>query len=174
MLNLAVDTDAVLPGAVPSSAVTRLMLAALDLQPTDRLLEIGTGSGTQTDAWAATGCEVYSVELEPWMECADHTGGRVYLRLGDGREGLPLQAPFTAIVATCGVEAIPKAWREQLSDGGRLVCPIGDAKSQRLTLFRKVKGEMIPERVWAYVRFQMLKEPKAGKIPYRHPDEVSR
>ena len=140
----------------------------LDLKPEDRLLEIGTGSGSQTERFASTGCEVYSVELEPWTELADSMGARVYLRLGDGREGLPEQAPFTAIAATCGVERIPREWQDQLVEGGRLACPIGDAKSQRLTLFVKQAGEMVPKRVWAYVRFQMMKEPKPVVVKPRY------
>ena len=63
-----------------------------------------------------------------------------------------------AIVATCGIEQIPREWAEQLAEGGRLVAPVGEPKCQKLTLFRKLGGELIPERIGAYSRFQMLRQ----------------
>jgi len=140
----------------------------LQLTARDKLLEIGTGSGTQTKDWAKSGAEVHAVELEPWVDPTIIIGECVYLHQGDGLDGLPKEGSFTAIVATCGVEQIPRAWVEQLAEGGRLVAPIGDAKCQRLTLFGKSDGELVPRRIAAYVRFQMLKAPpKPGKIPYQ-------
>jgi protein-L-isoaspartate(D-aspartate) O-methyltransferase len=147
----------------------------LNLGPQDKVLEIGTGSGTQTNEFGATGAEVHSIELEPWVDSTVITGDCVFLHTGDGINGIPSQAPFTAIVATCGVKDIPKSWVDQLQDNGRLVVPIGEAASQRLTLFRKQNGDLIPERVCAYVRFSLMKEkPKAGKIPYISPSERER
>jgi protein-L-isoaspartate(D-aspartate) O-methyltransferase len=156
---------------IPSPHVTELMLGLLDLHSGDKLLEVGTGSGTQTEAFASRGAEVHSVELEPWVDPTQVVGDYIFLHSGDGRIGLPQEAPFTAIVATCGVEQIPKEWNDQLSEGGRLVAPIGDSKAQRLTLFVKRNTELIPQRIAAYVRFQMLREkPKPGKIPYQVKD----
>lgn len=153
---------------IPSAAVTRLMAQMLELKPTDKLLEIGTGSGTQTQAWLESGAEVHSIELEPWIDSTKVTGECVFLHVGDGSEGVAPEAPFSAIAACCGVEYIPSAWTAQLVEGGRLVAPIGDSACQKLTLFRKRQGEIVPERVAAYVRFQMLrKPPKPGKIPYQ-------
>src|SRR5690242_13081207 len=119
----------------------------LGLGPQDRVLEIGTGSGTMTSEFGATGAEVHSIELEPWVDSTKIVGDYVFLHTGDGVKGLPNVAPFTAIVVTCGVEQIPKAWIEQLAPNGRLVVPIGDSKSQRLTLFRKQGLEIVPERI---------------------------
>jgi protein-L-isoaspartate(D-aspartate) O-methyltransferase len=142
---------------VPSIEVTRLMADLLKLKPEDKLLEIGTGSGYQTKTWAQSGCEVHSIELEPFIDSTVVTGPYVYLHRGDGVIGMAQEAPFTAIVATCGVEEIPKAWKDQLADGGRLVVPLGDNVAQRLTLFRKENTELLPIRVAAYCRFQMLR-----------------
>lgn len=142
---------------IPSPEVTRLMIALLDLKSGDKLLEIGTGSGSQTELFALTGAEVHSIELEPFIDTTVVTGDYVFLHSGNGRLGLPDEAPFTAIAATCGLKEIPKAWQEQLADGGRLIAPVGDSLVQKLTLFRKVKGELIPERIGAYVKFQMLR-----------------
>jgi protein-L-isoaspartate(D-aspartate) O-methyltransferase len=142
---------------IPSAEVTQLMLQLLDLTPQDTLLEIGTGSGSQTKLFAQTGAIVHSVELEPFVDPTIVIGECVYLHQRDGGEGLPEWAPFTAIVATCGVEQIPDAWIAQLAIGGRLLVPVGDVRSQKLTLFRKTSEGLIPVRIGAYVRFQMLR-----------------
>lgn len=166
MLSLANTFDG--KRSIPSESVTAVMLDLLQLVPSDDLLEIGTGSGFQTGVWAAMGCTVHSIELEPWIDTTKMIGDCVYLWAGDGKEGLPGQAPFTAIVASCGIEQIPKAWTDQLADEGRLVAPIGDSSSQRLTLFRKENGELVPKRIGAYVRFQMLRDkPKQAPPKYQ-------
>lgn len=159
--------------AIPSPEVTRLMLSMLNLTPADRVLEIGTGSAYQTQAFANTGCELHTIELEPWIDPTKVEGEYVFLHSGDGRLGLPSAAPFTAIVATCGVNQIPKTWIEQLADGGRMVVPIGDAACQRLTKFRKHDADLIPERIAAYTRFQMLREkPPAMPIKPRYKSDA--
>jgi protein-L-isoaspartate(D-aspartate) O-methyltransferase len=152
---------------IPSEAVTRVMLDLLELHPEDILLEIGTGSGFQTGIFAGFGATVHSIELEPWIDPTTILGEYIYLYPGDGKLGLPEHAPYTAIVATCGVEEIPRAWVEQLACGGRIVVPIGNSKAQRLTLFRKENDEMRPVRIGAYVRFQMLRE-KPKPIPPKY------
>lgn len=169
MLSIAPTFDG--KRTIPSEAVTRVIVDLLELVPDDNLLEIGTGSGFQTGVFAGFGATVHSIELEPWIDTTKVLGDYVYLWSGDGRLGLPEQAPFTAIVATCGIEEIPKAWIEQLSDGGRLVVPIGQPESQRLTLFRKENGEMRPIRIGAYVRFQMLREQPKPHAPKYSPQE---
>lgn len=144
--------------AIPSSKVTEVMVDCLGLQPKDKLLEVGTGSGSQTAEFAKSGAEIHSIELEPVIDAVDRLGCTpIYLHSGDGTFGLEQEAPFTAIVATCGVTEIPKAWKEQLAEEGRLLCPIGDKFCQKLTLFKKRQGELYPQRVAAYVRFQMIR-----------------
>lgn len=132
-------------------------------------MEIGTGSGYQTQRLADTGCELHTVELEPWIDPTVITGECVFLHHGDGKRGLPAHAPFTAIVATCGIEEVPQAWDEQLAQNGRLVAPIGDASSQRLILFVKLGHELMPLRVGAYVRFQMMREQPKPLPPKYQP-----
>ena len=139
---------------IPDAKVTELMLELLELKPTDKLLEIGTGSGSQTDVWQRYAGEVHSVELNREYKLNDSTlGSHVYLSYGDGAKGLPREAPFDAIVATCGVPDVPEAWKEQLKDGGRLVAPIGLPSAQRLIQYRKKGQSVVPVRVAAYVRF---------------------
>lgn len=154
---------------IPSPECRALIRQMLALGPSDKVLEIGTGSGTMTSEFGATGAEVHSIELEPWVDSTKITGECVFLHTGDGVHGIPSAAPFTAIIATCGIESIPRAWIEQLAEGGRLVCPIGDASSQRLVLFRRDKGELVPSRVCAYVRFSMMREKPAPKPPKYQP-----
>lgn len=154
---------------IPSPECRALIRQMLNLGPKDKVLEIGTGSGTQTNEFAATGAEVHSIELEPWVDSTQIIGDCVYLHTGDGINGLPAFQPFTAVVVTCAVEDIPRAWIQQLCDGGKLVVPIGDSTSQRLTLFRKQGDELIPERVCAYVRFSMMKERPSPKPPKYQP-----
>lgn len=153
---------------IPSPEVTKLIIGLLALKPGDKVLEIGTGSGSQTKALAETGAEVHSVELEPWLDAVDLDGKtNIYLHVGDGVEGLKHEAPFSAIVATCGLEQIPHEWVTQLGPAGNLVAPVGDSRSQRLTLFVKQDDELVPVHIAAYCRFQMMREkPKPGKIPY--------
>ena len=139
---------------IPTEGVTDLMLEMLELGPSDKLLEIGTGTATQTERWAATGCEVHSIELKPLIP-ADDSFANIKLHIGDGRLGLPEAAPFTAIVATCGFKDIPEPWRRQLAEGGRMVVPVGDETIQKLTLLRKQGGEVKAERIAAYTRFVM-------------------
>src|SRR5436190_7175031 len=102
--------------AIPEQRVTDIMLELLALKPTDKLLEIGTGSGTQTAIFAAHCGELHTIELKP-IHCADYLGDATYFHSGDGVLGLPQEAPFNAIVCTCGIEDIPVAWKEQLTEG---------------------------------------------------------
>jgi protein-L-isoaspartate(D-aspartate) O-methyltransferase len=158
---------------IPSPECRALIRQMLNLGPQDKVLEIGTGSGTQTNEFAATGAEVHSIELEPWVDTTQIIGDCVYLHTGDGINGLPNHGPFTAIVATCGVEQIPKAWEEQLCDGGRMVVPLGSADSQRLCILQKRGRELSPVRVAAYVRFSMMKERPSLKPPKYQPYDAT-
>lgn len=145
---------------IPSPQVTALMAELLGLKPEDKLLEIGTGSASQTLEWAKSGCEIHTIELHPVVnpaDMSDHGANQVYAHLGDGKLGLPQEAPFSAIVATCGVQSIPDAWKDQLSPDGRIVVPIGNSSVQRLTLFRKQDSAFLPQRIAGYVRFSMMR-----------------
>lgn len=150
---------------IPSLAVTKIMVDMLEPKPTDILMEIGTGTGSQTVIWQKYFKEVHSVELNEKWHIAENQplGPHVYLSWGDGSKGLPDAAPFDAIVCTCGLPDIPEAWKDQLADGGRLVAPVGTNQGQKLTLFRKLGGHLIPVRIGAYTRFVMMEKEHGRK-----------
>ena len=145
---------------VPSTEVTEVMAELLNLQPGEKLMEIGTGSGFQTEFWACAGAEVHTIECKPVIDPERKGPEQCYAHLGDGKRGIPQEAPFDAIVVTCGVkggpEKIPGAWVAQLREGGRIVVPLGNVMNQRLVLLRKVGGQLDPVKTAAYVRFSML------------------
>jgi len=131
--------------------IVAIMLQALSLSGSEKMLEIGTGSGYQTALLAELAAEVYSVERHASL--AD-SAERVLLRLGyrkihvlvgDGSQGLPEHAPFEAIVVSAAAPDVPSALFEQLAENGRMVIPVGPANAQDLQLVRKQKGEPVVE-----------------------------
>lgn len=115
-----------------------LMTELLTLQSTDRVLEIGTGSGYQCAILAQLAGTVYTVERIPELAAAAESLlrrlglGNVHVCVGDGTLGRPEGAPYDAIIVTAGAPHIPEALRAQLADGGRLVCPTGPSTVQEL------------------------------------------
>lgn len=136
--------------------IVAAMTALLDLEPGEKVLEVGTGSGYQAAVLAELGAEVYSIEIvEPLGQRAAEDlarlGYRVNLRIGDGYRGWPEAAPFDAIVVTAAPDHVPPALIEQLAVGGRLVIPVGRFH-QELVLLRKDEDGVHRESV-ADVRF---------------------
>jgi protein-L-isoaspartate(D-aspartate) O-methyltransferase len=107
-----------------------------------RILDVGTGSGYQAAVLAQCGAEVVSVERDPDLaerarEHLARAGYSVTVHVGDGSAGLPGLAPFEGIVVAAGAPHVPLPLVAQLVDGGRLVIPIGDHRSQRLTIVHR-------------------------------------
>jgi protein-L-isoaspartate(D-aspartate) O-methyltransferase len=124
--------------------VVALMTEALRLQPSDRVLEIGTGSGYQAAVLAELVREVFTIEIrKPLAETAEQRlqqlGYRnVRVSYGDGYYGWEEAAPFDAIIITAAANHIPPPLLKQLKDGGRLILPLGSTVfSQTLTLLTK-------------------------------------
>jgi protein-L-isoaspartate(D-aspartate) O-methyltransferase len=126
--------------------VVARMLEVLDVQPDDRILDIGTGSGYHAALLALLGGHVWTIERHPELTAiAEETIRTLGLAnitfvVGDGSLGLPDEAPFDAInVAAAAGESVPRALEDQLSVGGRLVAPVG-VDGQHLTLVQRTPG----------------------------------
>jgi protein-L-isoaspartate(D-aspartate) O-methyltransferase len=133
--------------------IIALMLEALCLRPSARVLEIGTGSGYQTALLAELAGQVYSVERhEPLALEAEATLQRlgyanVRVVVADGSNGLPEFAPFDGIVVSAAAPYIPPSLFEQLREAGRMIIPVGPAEAQELQLVLKQGGQPVVSRV---------------------------
>lgn len=127
------------------------MTELLDLNPGDRVLEIGTGSGYQTAILARLCARVVTVERLPELheraqECLRGLGcTNVVAICGDGTLGHAGGAPYDAILITAGSPRIPPALLEQLAEGGRLLCPVGNRAHQRLTKVTRQGNALVRE-----------------------------
>ena len=133
--------------------IVALMTAQLEPQPTDRVLEIGTGSGYQTAVLAGLVAEVFTLEIiAPLAQRAAATLQRlgchnVHWRTGDGFAGWPEAAPFDNIIVTCAPDQVPAPLIAQLKDCGRLIIPLGPMGNQELVVFQKHAGRLIEHDV---------------------------
>jgi len=133
--------------------VVALMTEALDPQPTDRVLEVGTGSGYQAAVLSGLVKEVYSIEIvAPLGRQAARTLERlhydnVHPKIGDGFQGWPEHAPFDKIIVTCSPELVPGPLVDQLKEGGRMVVPVGQRYQQTLYLLKKKDGRLVGEKL---------------------------
>ena len=123
--------------------IVALMTQTLDLKGTEKVLEVGTGSGYQTAILSKICKEVYSVErfgelANRAIETLSKLGYKnIKIKIGDGTEGWKELAPFDAIIVTAASPQIPKNLIEQLSDQGKMIIPVGGHFSQTLKLVNK-------------------------------------
>jgi protein-L-isoaspartate(D-aspartate) O-methyltransferase len=143
--------------------IVALMTDLLTLQPGERVLEIGTGSGYQAAVLAELGMQVYSIEIiEPLGELARTNLARlgyddVEVRIGDGYYGWEEQAPFDAIIVTAAASHIPPPLIRQLRPGGHMIIPVGSRfLVQQLVLVDKDEDEEVTTRQVLPVRFVPL------------------
>lgn len=154
---------------ITQPSVVAVMTDLLELRPTDRVLEIGTGCGYQTAVLSVLADAVYTVEILP--EVAADTALRlarlgytnVAIRNGDGRQGWAQHAPFDAIILTAAPAAVPRSLLDQLKPGGRLVAPVGPSlpgagagSRQRLVLMCRKQSGGVTERRSLPVNFPPL------------------
>jgi protein-L-isoaspartate(D-aspartate) O-methyltransferase len=147
---------------ISAPVIVGMMTAALGVQPTDRVLEVGTGTGYQTAVLARLADHVFTIErfrtllatAESRLKTLRLTN--VTARVGDGTEGWPEQAPFHRILVTAAAEDVPQALTDQLRMGGVLVMPVGpvDGVQKLMRLKRTERG--FDESPIADVRFVPL------------------
>ncbi len=145
---------------IPQAYMVALTCGMLELKGTERVLEIGTGSGYQTAVLAELAAEVFTVEIFPdlagearaRLERLGYAG--VGCRTGDGAQGWPEEGPFDAIIATCAAPGIPPALKAQLAPGGRLLFPAGGT-GQKLLLLRRT-GSGFEEKTGPAVSFARM------------------
>lgn len=138
--------------------IVAFMTEQLDPKATDRILEIGTGSGYQAAVLSRLVAEVYTIEIiEPLARRAEADLKRlgfdnVKVLAGDGYKGWPEYAPFDGIIVTCAPDQIPQPLVDQLKDGGRMIIPVGGLGEQQLYLLQK-HGAKVEQQAVLAVRF---------------------
>jgi protein-L-isoaspartate(D-aspartate) O-methyltransferase len=156
------------PLPIPHGQVTTqpslvaMMVEALALTGSERVLEIGTGHGFQSAILARLAGFVWSVER--WEDIAAtaranlarHGVENIAVLVGDGSEGLPEHAPYDAILVSAAFPAVPDPLVAQLAEGGRLVQPIGRGGRETVTLFESRGGRLLRRRAVTGARFVPL------------------
>jgi len=148
------------------------MTDALELAGSERVLEIGTGSGYQAAVLSLLACEVLSVENHTTLALAAQERltalgyANVHVHNGDGSAGLPDAAPYDAILVTAGAPEIPQALASQLREGGRIVIPVGDTENQKL-----MQGMLEYGKLKSRALFDCRFVPLVGRYGWRQSDQ---
>lgn len=140
----------------------------LDIQPGEKILEIGTGCGYQTAVLLEMGARVYSIERQKtlfdktklFLPYIGYAGAK--LVYGDGYKGLPLYAPFDKIIVTAGAPYIPNELLVQLKIGGIILIPIGDGATQEMVWLKKTGETSFDKKIMGNFKFVPLLQNKAG------------
>lgn len=150
---------------ISQPSLVAFMTELLALKRSDKVLEIGTGSGYQAAILGELVDSVFTVEIIAPLGnsakklLAELGYDNIHVMIGDGYKGWPEFAPFDAIIVTCAPSDIPQPLQDQLAEGGRMVIPVGKENTvQELLLLRKQKGKIIRESVLPVRFVPMLKE----------------
>ena len=148
--------------------IVAFMTDALNLSRSDKVLEIGTGSGYQAAILGELSDHVFTIEINaPLGRKADKLlkelgYTNVKVKIGDGYKGWEDHAPYDAIIVTCAPSHVPAPLKEQLKEGGRMIIPVGGTFSQSLVLLRKTDNVLEEENVLP-VLFVPMVDPSGKK-----------
>jgi protein-L-isoaspartate(D-aspartate) O-methyltransferase len=171
LVDLAYDDRALpigLEQTISQPYTVAFMCQEARLAPSDKVLEIGTGSGYGAAILSLLGREVHTIERidELYREARDRLARlgfeNIHVYLDDGTLGLPAQAPFDAIVCTAGAEVLPDAYQEQLADGGRLVIPLGPPARQHMFRFTRRGDVFEREGLGSFGFVPLVTDPEAN------------
>jgi len=146
--------------------IVALMTQLLKLKPTDKVLEIGSGSGYQAAVLAEITRRVYTIEIIPALAgraraTLDRLGYTyVQLKQGDGYWGWEEEAPFDAIIVTCAPDHVPQPLLQQLAEGGRMVIPVGPPGGYQSLWLITRRGDQFERVNWGGVAFVPLTRSK--------------
>jgi protein-L-isoaspartate(D-aspartate) O-methyltransferase len=148
--------------------IVAYMTEILKLDGTEKVLEVGTGSGYQAAILAELAKEVYTIEViktlgdraKKLLEELNYKN--LHVKIGDGYQGWKEHSPFDAIIVTCAPTHVPEALKEQLAEGGIMVIPVGQRYAQELVVLTKKKGKLV-EKETIGVRFVPMIDGKGKK-----------
>lgn len=159
--------------------IVAYMTESLEPKPTDRVLEIGTGSGYQAAVLSGLVQDVYTIEIvEPLGKKAasvlkELKYDNVHTKIGDGYKGWPDAAPFDKIIVTCSPENVPQPLTDQLKEGGKMIVPLGERYEQVFYMFEKRDGALVKTRLLPALFVPMTGEAEANrqvKPDPKHPE----
>ena len=145
-------SDGVLPighdQTISQPFIVALMTEQLRVQPSDRILEVGTGSGYQAAILGELAKDVYTIEIVEQLgkdasaRLARLGYSNAHVKVGDGYQGWTEVAPFDKIIVTCAPDKVPQPLTQQLKENGRMIIPVGTGMDQQLFLLEKKNGEL--------------------------------
>ena len=142
--------------------IVAFMTEILDLKKSDKVLEIGTGSGYQAAVLGELCDNVFSIEIIESLgmrakKLLNQLGyHNIRVKIGDGYQGWEEYAPFDAIIVTCAPSYVPLPLKKQLKEGGRMIIPVGVSHSQELVYLRKTGGDLKTEDVFPVLFVPMV------------------
>ncbi len=144
----------------------------LEVKPSQKVLEIGTGSGYQAAILLELGAKVYTIEFnkrlyEKTKSFLPLLGYIPYFFYGDGSKGIPAKAPFDRIIVTAGAPIIPSALTDQLSENGILIIPVGDRETQKMLKITKKNGKLLQEEFNQFAFVPFIGRKWAGSFPIK-------
>lgn len=137
------------------------MTELLDVNPGDKVLEIGTGSGYQAAVLCEMGADVYSIErigelADKAKDTLKRMGYNLHVKQGDGTKGWELHSPYNRIIVTAGGPTVPKALLKQLAKNGKMVIPVGSESVQEMTLIERSGDDEPRFRAKKFQNFQFV------------------